>query len=82
MIDNCSCGSGGVRLRIEVPPFLSHSLSRIQSEADLHCYLPVGNHIVFEVATHLGDLEPLHVSDCLASSRDRIVHRLVSSKRN
>src|SRR5580692_1637607 len=49
-------------------------LSGIQSEADLHCHLPVRNLVVLEVATHLGDLKPLHISDRLASSRDRIVH--------
>jgi hypothetical protein len=49
-------------------------LSGIQSEADLHCHLPIRNLVIFEVAAHLGDLKPLHISDRLASSRDRVVH--------
>ena len=49
-------------------------LSGIQSEADLHCHLPIRHLVIFEVAAHLGDLKPLHISDRLASSRDRVVH--------
>ena len=49
-------------------------LSSIQSEADLHCHLPVGHLIILEVAAHLGDLKPFHISDRLASSRDRVVY--------
>jgi hypothetical protein len=52
----------------------SHFLSGIQSEADLHCHLPVRNLVILEVAAHLTDLKPPHISDRLASSRDRIVH--------
>src|SRR6202022_3929965 len=44
-------------------------LSGIQSEADLHCHLPIRDLVIFEVAAHLGDLKPLHISDRLASSR-------------
>ncbi len=51
-----------------------HSLSGIQSEADLHCHLPVRNLVILEVAAHLADLKPPHISDRLASSRDRVVH--------
>src|ERR1700692_923352 len=49
-------------------------LSGIQREADLHCHLPVRNLVILEMAAHLGDLKPLHISDRLASSRDRVVH--------
>jgi hypothetical protein len=48
--------------------------SGIQSEADLHCHLPVCHLVILEVAAHLGDLKPLHISDRLSSSRDRVVH--------
>jgi hypothetical protein len=47
----------------------------------LHCdwgWIALGtairNLVIFEVAAHLGDLKPLHISDRLASSRDRVVH--------
>ena len=50
------------------------ALSAIQSEADLHCHLPVCNLVILEVAAYLGDLKPPHISDRLASSRDRVVH--------
>jgi hypothetical protein len=49
-------------------------ISAIQSEADLHCHLPVRNLVILEVAAHFGDLKPLHISDRLASSRDRVVY--------
>src|SRR5580704_8957881 len=52
----------------------SHSLSGIQSEADLNCHLPLCNLVILEVAAYLGNLKPPHISDRLASSRDRIVH--------
>ena len=48
-------------------------LSGIQSEADLHCHLPIRKLVILEVAAHLGDLKPVHISDRLASSRDRVV---------
>ncbi len=48
-------------------------LSGIQSEADLHCHLPIRNLVILEVATDLGDLKPPHISDRLVSSRDRVV---------
>jgi hypothetical protein len=51
-------------------------LSGIQSEADLHCHLPIRNLVILEVAAHLGDLDPPHISDRLASSRDRVVDRI------
>jgi hypothetical protein len=49
-------------------------LSAIKSKADLHCHLPVRNLVIFEVAAHLGDLKPFHVSDRFASSGDRVVN--------
>src|ERR1700730_10453852 len=45
-------------------------LSGIQSEADLHFHLPIRNLVILEVAAHLGDLKPPHISDRLVSSRD------------
>ena len=52
----------------------SHSFISIQSEPDLHCHLPMRNLVILEVAAHLGDFKPPHIADCLASSRDRVVH--------
>ena len=46
--------------------------SVIQSKADLHGYLPVGNLVILEVAANFGDLKPLHISDRLTGSRDRV----------
>jgi len=48
-------------------------LSGIQSKADLHCHLSIRNLVILEVAAHLGDLKPPHISDRLVSSRDRVV---------
>ena len=48
----------------------------IQSEADLHGDLPVRNLIILQVAAYFGDLKPLHISDRLAGSRDRVIDRV------
>jgi hypothetical protein len=56
------------------PQAAPHSLSGIQSEADLHCHLPVRNLVIFKVTANLCYLKPIHISDRLASSLDRIVH--------
>jgi len=51
--------------------------SAIEREAYFHSHLPVGNLVVFQVAAHLGDLEPLHIADRLASSRDGVIYGLL-----
>jgi hypothetical protein len=55
-------------------PLVHAILSAIQSEPDLHGYLPVRNLIILELAAHLGDFKPPHIADCFASSTDRVIH--------
>jgi hypothetical protein len=39
----------------------------------------VRNLVILEVAAHLSEFKPLHVSDSLASSGDRVVHCIFDS---
>jgi hypothetical protein len=69
MVEKISAVTCSTSLRQAVSP-----ASRIQREADLHCNLPVRNLIIFKVTAQFGDFKPLHISDRLAGSRDRVIH--------
>jgi hypothetical protein len=46
-------------------------LLSFKCEADFHCHLPMSNLAVIDVTSHIGNLEPAHVSDsatCMSHS--------------
>jgi hypothetical protein len=47
--------------------------SGIQGEANLYGHLPVRDLIILQMAANFRDLKPLHISDRLGRSRDRVV---------
>ena len=48
--------------------------SVIQSEADLHCHLPMPNFVILQVAAHFDDLKPFHIPYSFAGPADCVVH--------
>jgi hypothetical protein len=52
----------------------SCSESTLQSEPDLHCDLPMLDLVINDMAAHLGEFKPTHVTDCFTSSINRVVH--------